>query len=248
VQFEDAKKKYEIVFEQIRNKGVGSYPVFKMMMEKPVIGEALFEVTDIKTQQGYTGINLSSSSSIAKAFKSRGQDVLIVVAPEALDFVRKTHEEEMNKVIEETKKDPETWRWWTGCDTGNLYISPNTETGWEFRPDLEEIKDTLEKVHKFHAHELFGKEEENNLVSHEKVMKIYNEIIDKKEKKQAERKAAKEAKETPIFQKAKETGEPQIIESYPVECNDPREECDTDIVTIYAMPDGTTKRTQNHTW
>ena len=46
----------------------------------------------------------------------------------------------------------------------------------------------------------------------------------------------------------KETGEPQILESYSIECEDPLEECDTDIVTVYAMPDGTTQRTQNHTW
>lgn len=34
---------------------------------------------------------------------------------------------------------------WEGCDTGRMYISPNTELGWEFRPDLEKVKDTLEK-------------------------------------------------------------------------------------------------------
>lgn len=32
MQFEDAKKKYEIVFDGIRNKGSGSYPMFKMNM------------------------------------------------------------------------------------------------------------------------------------------------------------------------------------------------------------------------
>lgn len=249
MMFEDAKKKYEIEFTGIENINGHSTPRFKLTLFKPVKAESGFDIHDIKTEKGVTGIKFSQYSNIAKAYKFKG-DVLSSMRPEALDFIRNTHENELNKVIEESKKDPETWRWWTGCDTGNLYISPNTELGWEFRPDLEEIKDTLEKVHKFHAYDLFGKEEEEekNLVSHETVMKIYNEIVESKEKKQAERKAAKDEKETPIFQKAKETGEPQILESYSIECEDPLEECDTDIVTVYAMPDGTTQRTQNHTW
>lgn len=247
MQFEDPKKKYEIEFTGIGKINGHSTPMFKLTLFKPVKAESGFDINDIKTERGVTGIKFSKYSEIAKAYKFKG-DVLSSMLPEALDYIRKTHDEELGKIKESAQKDPETWRWWTGCDTGNLYISPNSETGWEFRPDLEEIKNTLEKVHKFHAYDLFGKEEETNLVSHETVMKIYNEILEANAKRQAERNAAKEAKETPIFKKARETGEPQIIESYPVECEDPREECDTDIVTIYAMPDGTTKRTQNHTW
>jgi len=247
MEFEDSRKKYEIEFTGIGNINGHSVPMFKLTLYKPVKAESGFCIHDIKTENGVTGIKFSQYSNIAKAYKFKG-NVLSSMLPEALDYIQKTHDEELNKVIEEAKNDPETWRWWTGCDTGNLYISPNTELGWEFRPDLEEIKDTLEKVHKFGAYDLFGKEDEKNLVSHETVMKIYNGIIEEKKNKQAEKKAAKEAKENPIFQKAKETGEPQIIESHPVECEDPREECNTDIVTVYAMPDGTTKRTQNHTW
>jgi hypothetical protein len=247
VQFEDARKKYEIVFDHIQNKGHGSYPQFKMIMEKPVKGEARFEVTDIKTQSGHTGINISQYSEIAKALKSKGKDVLIVVAPEALEFVRKTHDEERNKVIEEAKNDPETWIWWSGCDTGRMYISPNTELGWEFRPDLEKVKAVLEKEH-YTAPDIFFTETRTEthcvVVPHDVVMAEYNRIIEKKNAK----KAAKQAEKDTIFQKAKETGEKQIIETYSVECSDPDEECDVDIVTVYAMPDGTTKTTQNHTW
>lgn len=247
MQFEDTKKKYEIVFDGIRNKGCGSYPMFKIIMEKPVQGEARFEVKDIRTQQGRTGVNVSQHSGIAKALNSKGKDVLIVVAPEALEFVQKTHDEERNKIIEESKKDPETWRMWYGCDTGRMYISPNTELGWEFRPDLEKVKDVLEK--EFYTNPIefntgVKDERDNVLVPHSIVMETYNKIIEKKEAK----KASKQAEADVIFQKAKGTGEKQILESYPVECPDPDEECDIDIVTVYAMPDGTTQRTQNHTW
>ena len=51
-----------------------------------------------------------------------------------------------------------------------------------------------------------------------------------------------------IFAVAKETGKKQEIKHYMAECNDPREECSTDVVTIYAMPDGTEKTERMHTW
>lgn len=247
MQFEDKNKKYEIVFERIRNKGCGSYPVFKMIMEKPVKGFAFFEVTDIKTQQGYTGINLYSGSEIAKEFKSKGKDVLIVVAPEALDFVRKAHEEERNKVIEEAKIDPETWRWHEGCDTGRMYLTPNTKLMTEFREDLKKVSSVLEKEHYSAPAEFYTgitDENDNVIVPHEIVMDAYNKIIEKRNAKKADA----EDKKNSIFEKAKQTGEKQIIETYSVECPDDDEECDVDIVTVYAMPDGTTHKTQNHTW
>jgi hypothetical protein len=50
------------------------------------------------------------------------------------------------------------------------------------------------------------------------------------------------------FEAAKTTGERQVLRSYIADCNDPKEECSTDIVTVYAMPDGTTKTVRNHTW
>ena len=50
------------------------------------------------------------------------------------------------------------------------------------------------------------------------------------------------------YEQAKETGEPVELRRYTTDCNDPSEECNLDIVTIYAMPDGTTKTVRNHTW
>lgn len=250
MQYKDAKKEYEIEFDGIRNKGHGSTPVFRMTMTKPVEAEAKFEAKDIMTQQGHTGVNVSKYSGIAKALKSKG-GVLITVAPEALDYIQKTHEEELEKVRQEAQQDPETWRMWEGCDTGRMYISPVSETGWEFRPDLEKVKDVLEKEF-YTAPEEFWTgvqdERENTIVPHEVVMKVYREITEAKEKKREESKAQKEAKEAPIFQKAKETGEPQILETYMVECTDPREECNADNVIVYAMPDGSRQKKQFHTW
>ena len=68
------------------------------------------------------------------------------------------------------------------------------------------------------------------------------------EEEKARKKAEKEAALQEKFDEAKATGKPVIIRKYTVPCEDPREECNMDIVTEYAMPDGSIKRTQHHTW
>jgi hypothetical protein len=64
----------------------------------------------------------------------------------------------------------------------------------------------------------------------------------------AKTKAEKEAKRQAIFDKAKETGEKQLLRQWSDECNDPNESCDIDTVYEWAMPDGTTKVERHHTW
>jgi len=70
-----------------------------------------------------------------------------------------------------------------------------------------------------------------------------------------EKQVAKDAKEAEAqkqreekFAEAKRTGNGVILESYPVECDDPDEECSCDIITVYAMPDGTEKSNRSHTY
>lgn len=243
MQFKDTKKEGTVEFVKIRNKGIGSTPVFKLTLTNPVNVEGYFEIDDIKTQSGIWGIEFSKLSKIAEAFKQK-RDIILSMKKETIDNIKNIAAIELEKVMEEAKIDPETWEWHTGCDTGQLYIRPNTELGTEFRPDLRKIENTIEKVHMFDAHKLFGKETEENTVSHETIMKIYNEIIEMRN----EQKAVKQSKNDEIFAKAKETGEKQILEQYSVECPDSDESCDIDNVIIYAMPDGTKKITQNHTW
>lgn len=68
------------------------------------------------------------------------------------------------------------------------------------------------------------------------------------EEEKDRKKAEKEAELQKKFDEAKRTGKPVIIRTYTTECSDPREECNYDNVVEYAMPDGSTKRTQHHTW
>ena len=58
----------------------------------------------------------------------------------------------------------------------------------------------------------------------------------------------KQKKIDAIFAKAKETGEKQELYRYSDDCDDEDESCDIDIVTEYAMPDGTVEIIRTHTW
>ena len=248
MQFKDNTKEYEIEFKKVGNVGISSTPFFTFKLSKPFHAEENFELSDYKTVRGTTGLYFGKGGAVSKAACKGKQGVMVQILDDAVEYIKQTASEELYKIKQAAQVDPETWRWSTGCDTGNLYIYPNTETRTEFRPDLREIRDTLEKAHKFDAYELFGKEEEVSLVSHTLVLKIYNEVLEARAARQAEKEAKKEAKEIHIFQKAKETGEPQVLEEYCVDCEDPEEECSTDVVKIYAMPDGSQERKQYHTY
>ena len=50
------------------------------------------------------------------------------------------------------------------------------------------------------------------------------------------------------FSQAKQTGEKVAIGKWSEPCNDNREECNLDMVTKYAMPDGSAKVVKTHTW
>jgi len=51
-----------------------------------------------------------------------------------------------------------------------------------------------------------------------------------------------------LFASAKETGKKQVIRTIAVECNNHHEECETDILTTWAMPSGKITETRTHTW
>jgi len=68
------------------------------------------------------------------------------------------------------------------------------------------------------------------------------------EQKKVEAQKAAEAELAAKFEEAKTTGEKVLICQWSDECDDPNEECSTDMVYEWAMPDGTTQRTRQHTW
>jgi len=68
----------------------------------------------------------------------------------------------------------------------------------------------------------------------------------REEKRRKDR--VKEEKTKKAFIEAKETGKPVEIRHYTVDCDNPNEECSTDIIVEWAYPDGTKEITKNHTW
>ena len=88
---------------------------------------------------------------------------------------------------------------------------------------------------------------ESEILRKEKIKvegKARREAREKAAKIQAEKEASIKAK----FAEAKESGKPILLEDHSEGCSDPNEECSLDIVSKWAMPDGTTKTTRQHTW
>lgn len=56
--------------------------------------------------------------------------------------------------------------------------------------------------------------------------------------------------EDEAFERAEATGERQVIRRYTTGCNSPHEECSTDVVTVWAIPNGfrSKETTRTHTW
>jgi hypothetical protein len=59
---------------------------------------------------------------------------------------------------------------------------------------------------------------------------------------------AEELRVRSVYAEAAKTGERQVLRSWMSGCADPSEECNCDLVTEYAMPDGSRKTVSMHTW
>lgn len=116
--------------------------------------------------------------------------------------------------------------------------------------NTDEIENTLGRktdevdfgdyVHRFKYKMTFGE--------YKKLAELAEKKAQEAEQKKREKERAEKERVEAIFAKARETGEKQVIEQYSVPCNDPEEDCDIDIITVYAMPDGTRKTERHHTW
>lgn len=58
----------------------------------------------------------------------------------------------------------------------------------------------------------------------------------------------KKTERTKKLREARETGKPVLLSQWTEDCSDSREECNTDIVQEYALPDGNIEIKRNHTW
>lgn len=74
------------------------------------------------------------------------------------------------------------------------------------------------------------------------------DIILRKTAEENKEKQEEQSRINNLFEIARKTGEKQLISKWLENCNDPKEECNTDICCKWAMPDGTITYTRNHTW
>ena len=81
----------------------------------------------------------------------------------------------------------------------------------------------------------------------EQLREEFQAALDKETAKKA-RSDDESARVDEIKEAAKTTGEKQLIRKYSEECNDRNEQCNMDIVHVWAMPDGTIQTTRTHTW
>jgi hypothetical protein len=73
-------------------------------------------------------------------------------------------------------------------------------------------------------------------------------IILKEMEKELQNKQVEEKRINELFEKAKQTGEKQLLNKWSEPCNDPKEECNVDIVYVWIMPDGSKTKSRHHTW
>jgi len=69
----------------------------------------------------------------------------------------------------------------------------------------------------------------------------------KQARKQYKEKKEKQKKQK-LIKKAKQTGKKQLLETYPIPCQDPHEECNIDTVRVYIDEKGNITETSHHTW
>lgn len=129
----------------------------------------------------------------------------------------------------------------------------------EYRKNYHHILDIVREVKMEHLGNLLeNKKSDMNVGDHYYYFitkKEADTIIENKDREYEQKLQAQRAKKDEeqkrideIFLLAKTTGEKQVIDSYSTDCDRSVKECCTDIVTVYAMPDGsrTTNRVHCH--
>jgi hypothetical protein len=255
----DAKKEIEIEISGKSQNNCVTRAVFTMRICRPFQAEATFDASDIKTLQGKTGVNFSCYSAVAKALKSGKKDVLITLPDDTIQSIRDESEKYITTLkAEAAARVPAVWYWSISGELYQLSIYP--DTGLEFRDDLREMMELLEKNQMKILKDLKEKSREAPKgkmnesygpwfeIDHEIILGMAGAISQKIQERRDAAQNEKTQREEAAFKIAKETGERAIIRKWTVPCEDREEECSTDVVVEYAMPDGTKKTEQYHTW
>jgi len=200
----------------------------------------------------------SVATAIRTAIGRSGDADLMLSIPEEIDAELRAEFAVLQAGLKKSAEAVEVkkYHWAIGGDSGRVLIfADGLDSGeHDYRPDIEQ---TLEFAEKLSEAELLtvSSDIERDTAGlylrggwHEISAGGLRTLIISRAWSAALREKAEQEKRVEKFTLARGFGKPVKIESWTADCNDPREQCSTDIVTIYAMPDGTRKQTREHTW
>jgi len=265
MKIEIKKEKFDVIVssDEVSNKLNGNLKFFWNVAIK--IENDIFETqisnAEIYQRKGAKIIDIESDR-IQKKLQSilgapSSSHVYISISEDVYEKLKTHAENEINKHIENEKaKKISYWEFCFDERMIDLFLYPyGTENEIIDVSARQDIQHKIALLQKINYVELVEKAEKIKdarwKISNEKLNEIIDIEVEKEKQKELEKenkiKEQKE-KEKEAFRKARETGEKQLLQKTYVDCNDENEECNTDILYVYAMSDGNTKTERYHTW
>jgi hypothetical protein len=242
IKEKDQRKEYKVNFLNVDSSLVSHFEIQIDGIKETFMQRDLTVAK--KDGKDYNAIYFNKVGAISKHFTHNTQPVYFSVSEEVKEWVRDKTEEMINAPVKVEK-----FQWCEGGDSHKLLIFPGTEQ-WN-RELVETVKVLKENYSKIRV----------NLIKDSKAIELKNgiytdqwyeisnerivELSDKLKKELAVTKENQNQKVNNIFKMAKETGERQVLRQSVTEC-DGSEECSSDQVTTYALPDGKTQVIRNH--
>lgn len=228
--------RYEV--KSITVKSISGYDI--VITATPLSYDPSFEITSEATHKEHGKLSSRNSCPVttiqgkkvvdlgSKYINKKIQNIYFAIDVQTEEIIKAFLAE--IKAIEKDRKEN-----WIELNLGICFNSDLSCHWWKgdrrtpFEQILAEGKKSLSCCHKPETHE-------------ESIRKAYEEHMQKQAKKE-ERKKEIEA----LYGEAKRTGQKVKLYTYTDECRDKSEECSLDIITVYAMPDGTKSETRSHT-
>lgn len=195
-------------------------------------------------------------TGISEAYKGKETAVLIVEQDKAARLVRAERERKERVVAELVEAGRVVgFHYEIGCDCGDkIYFVYHDEEDVSFgilskryRRDEKLARTAADKLRAGCGIEMnidpdLGSYGGWKLTEAQTAPLISAAMIDLKEETETrnKEKAKSVAATAAIYQKAQDTGKPQVLSMYSEDCNRPDYDCDVDNIVTYAMPDGST--------
>lgn len=181
-----------------------------------------------------------------------------------IEQIKAWKEEEIKKYDEKLKElrkiRVKTFRWAVAADTNHVYVSTDEIENHSVKTDqLEEIEEAMKYIDLQDLAKISKKVKgpELNTINGNDWLEVSVDVslireavnrLRRVKKEKAQKKVQNKKYVAAQVNKARITEEKQEITRYLDRCDEDEEECDWDIVTVWAMPDGSTRIERHHTW